>query len=164
VNSNEKSGKSYPHSISAEPKPGLKRRRDSQHPRNKMSVSVTVCSGENVIKGNIVDLSFGGAFMVLPKLPNLNCSVKLLMEIPKTYAIVVSAEIVRFDSRLSEDDSSQLYGVDVRFVNVSDEFCLTVLDALCHVENLIKPSENFLFRSENLRDQLRSNVGTGMKL
>lgn len=106
-------------------------REDSRHhPRVRVSLPVTLVSGLDEIKGEIVDLSLTGAFMVIPELPDHIRPFKLIIDLPDGHVLILTAELVRFDLRPTGDGSSHFYGVAVRFINVSDEDCFTLLGAL----------------------------------
>jgi hypothetical protein len=108
----------------------LRRQKGRAYPRNKLSAPVIVETGKDVIKGHIVDLSLSGAFMLLPELPDLTKPVKLTIDLPKFHPLVVSAELVRFDIRPEGDGSFHQYGLAVRFLNLSSERRLLLLNAL----------------------------------
>ena len=106
-------------------KPIAKKTRQS--PRSQVFVPVMVCTPKEEIKGKMTDLSLTGAFILVPKLPDLTSSVQLFIDIPNSHAILAIAEIVRFDIRPNKDDSSCHYGLGVRFTNISDEDRFTLL-------------------------------------
>jgi hypothetical protein len=98
-----------------------------QNPRVEVFVPVLVCTPKEEIKGKMTDLSFTGAFILVPKLPDLTSSVQLFIDIPNSHAILAIAEIVRFDIRPTKDGSSYHYGLGVHFTNISDEDRFTLL-------------------------------------
>ena len=102
-----------------------------QHPRIEVSVPVTLVAGLDEIHGEIVDLSVSGAFILLPQLPDPTRPFRLIIDLADRPPLILAAEIVRFDIRPADDHAPHLSGVAVRFVNVSDEACLTLLDVLC---------------------------------
>jgi c-di-GMP-binding flagellar brake protein YcgR len=95
------------------------RRNRREYQRAEVSLLVIVSTARSDIKGRIINLSLGGAFLLLPELPDLSRPVSLIIEIPKVHVIVVSAEIVRFDMRPIGDGPYHRYGVAVRFLNLS---------------------------------------------
>ena len=101
-----------------------------QSPRIEVFVPVLVCTPKEEIKGKMTDLSFTGAFILVPKLPDLTSPVQLFIDIPNAHAILAIAEIVRFDIRPNKDGSSYHYGLGVRFTNISDEDRFTLVGAL----------------------------------
>jgi hypothetical protein len=101
-----------------------------QSPRIEVFVPVLVCTPKEEIKGKMTDLSFTGAFILVPKLPDLTSPVQLFIDIPNAHAILAIAEIVRFDIRPNKDGSSYHYGLGVHFTNISDEDRFTLLGTL----------------------------------
>ena len=101
-----------------------------QNPRIEVFVPVLVCTPKEEIKGKMTDLSFTGAFILVPKLPDLTSPVHLFIDIPNSHAILAIAEIVRFDIRPNKDGSSYHYGLGVHFTNISDEDRFTLLGTL----------------------------------
>jgi PilZ domain len=59
-----------------------------QSPRIEVFVPVLVCTPKEEIKGKMTDLSFTGAFIIVPKLPDLTSSVQLFIDIPNSHAIL----------------------------------------------------------------------------
>ena len=108
----------------------LVRENSRRQSRAKVSLSVTLVSGLDEIKGEIVDLSLTGAFMVIPELPDPTRPFRLIIDLLDGHPLVLAAEMVRFDIRPADDPAPHLYGVAVRFVNVLDEASLTLLDVL----------------------------------
>jgi hypothetical protein len=90
-------------------------------PRMKVSVPVTVFSRGEQSRGKIVDLSSTGAFILMPKLPDLTGQLELYIKIPNMHVVFVLGAIVRFDVRPAGDGSIHHYGLGVRFSNISDE-------------------------------------------
>jgi hypothetical protein len=78
----------------------------------------------------MTDLSRTGAFILVPKLPDLTSPVQLFIDIPDSHVILVIAEIVRFDIRPQQAGSSHHYGLGVHFTNISDEDRITLLGTL----------------------------------
>jgi hypothetical protein len=109
----------------------LVRENSRHHPRVKVSLPVTLVSGLDEIKGEIVDLSLTGAFMAVPELPDHTRPFKAIIDLPDGRVLILTAELVRFDLRPTGDNSSHFYGVAVRFMNVSEEDCFALLDASC---------------------------------
>ncbi len=109
----------------------LVRQNSRQYRRAKVSLPVTLLRGLDEIKGEIVDLSMTGAFMVIPELPDHTRPFKVIIDLPDGDALILTAELVRFDLRPTADGSSHFYGVAVRFINVSEADCFTILGALC---------------------------------
>jgi hypothetical protein len=101
-----------------------------QYPRNQLSLSVIVDSGDHVIKGRIVDHSLNGAFMLLPELPDPTRPVTLTLGLPGSQTLVLHAELVRVDIRPEGDGPSHQYGLAVRFLSLSSEDRLLLFDAL----------------------------------
>jgi PilZ domain len=92
-----------------------------KHPRMKVSAPVMVFSRGEELKGRIVDLSLTGAFIVLPKLPDLTRRLEFYIKIPNMHVIFVVGAIVRLDVLPASDGSAHLYGLAVHFSNISDE-------------------------------------------
>jgi c-di-GMP-binding flagellar brake protein YcgR len=115
-------------SKAAAKKASTKNRREYQ--RVEVSLPVIVSTARSDIKGRIINLSLGGAFLLLPDLPDLSRPVSLIIEIPKVHVIVVTAEIVRFDMRPIGDGPYHRYGVAVRFLNLSKEDRLLLANTL----------------------------------
>ena len=107
------------------------RENSRQHPRKEVSLPVTLVAGLDEVHGEIVELSVSGAFILLPELPDPTRPFRLIIDLPERQPLILSAEVVRFDIRPTDDKVSHLYGVAVRFVNVSDEASLTLLGGLC---------------------------------
>lgn len=120
-----------PASSSMASRADLIRQDTRRHPRFEVSITVTLVAGLDEIHGEIFDLSVSGAFILLPDLPDPTRPFRLIIDLTDTPPLVLAAEIVRFDIRPAEDHASHLYGVAVRFVNVSDEASLILLDLLC---------------------------------
>jgi PilZ domain len=108
----------------------LPRENTRQHPRKEVSLPVTLVAGLEEVHGEIVDLSVIGAFTLLPHLPDPTRPFRLIIDLPDRQPLILSAEVVRFDIRPTDDNLSHLYGVAVRFINVSDDASLVLLDAL----------------------------------
>lgn len=102
-----------------------------QRPRKEVSLPVTLVAGLDEVHGEIVDLSVSGALILLPQLPDPTRPFRLIVDLPGGQPLILSAEVVRFDIRPTDDKVSHLYGVAVRFVNVSDEASLALIDGLC---------------------------------
>ena len=96
-------------------------KRTRQHPRTKASLPVTVFHRGKQTKGETVDLSLTGAFILLSELPDLTHPVELFIEIPNTYVVPVIAAVVRFHVRPVGEGSCHHYGLAVHFSNISDE-------------------------------------------
>jgi hypothetical protein len=92
-----------------------------RNPRITVSVPVMVFSRGEEFKGRIVDLSLTGAFILLPKLPDLTRRLELYIKIPNMHVVFVIGAIVRFDVRPVGDGSAHHYGLAVHFLNISDE-------------------------------------------
>jgi hypothetical protein len=101
-----------------------------QSPRIEVFVPVLVCTPKEEIKGKMIDLSYTGAFILVPKLPDLTGPVQLFIDIPNSHAILAIAELVRFDIRPNKDGSSYHYGLGVHFTNISEEELFTLLGSL----------------------------------
>ena len=101
-----------------------------QSPRFQVFIPVMVCTPKEEIKGKMTDLSLSGAFILVPKLPDLTSPVQLFIDIPNSHAILAIAEIVRFDIRPNKDGSSYHYGLGVHFTNISDEDRFALLGTL----------------------------------
>jgi len=101
-----------------------------QYQRVEVTLPAIVSTARSDIKGRIINLSLGGAFLLLPDLPDLSRPVSLIIEIPKVHVMVVAAEIVRFDMRPIGDGPYHRYGVAVRFLNLSKEDRLLVSNTL----------------------------------
>ncbi len=99
-----------------------------QSPRTQVFVPVLVCTAKEEIQGKMIDLSLTGAFILVPKLPDLTNPVRLFIDIPHSYEILAIAEIARFDIRPNKDGSSYHYGIAVQFTNISDEDRFVLLD------------------------------------
>ncbi len=106
------------------------RRNRRQYQRVEVTLPAIVSTARSDIKGRIINLSLGGAFLLLPDLPDVSRPVSLIIEIPKVHVIVVAAEIVRFDMRPIGDGPYHHYGLAVRFVNLSKEDRLVLANTL----------------------------------
>jgi len=115
---------------SAESQTAFRGRKGRKYPRNKLSAPVIVESGKHVIKGDIVDLSLSGAFLLLPELPDPTQSVQLTIDLTGFPSLVLGAELVRFEIRPEGDGSSHQYGLAVRFLSLSSEDRLLLFNAL----------------------------------
>jgi PilZ domain len=71
------------------------------------------------IKGRIINISLGGAFLLLPELPDLTRPAALIIELPEKQVMVVTAQVVRFDLRPIGDGPYHQFGVAVRFETIS---------------------------------------------
>jgi PilZ domain len=89
-----------------------------------------ICTPKEDIKGKMTDISLTGAFILVPKVPDLTNPVELFIDIPNSHAILAIAAIVRFDIRPNEDGSSYHYGLGVHFTIISDEDHFTLLGTL----------------------------------
>jgi hypothetical protein len=92
-----------------------------KHPRMKLSVPVVVFSRGEEVTGRIVDLSSTGAFILLPKLPDLTRRLEFYIKIPHMRVIFVIGAIARFDVLPVDDGSAHLYGLAVHFSNISEK-------------------------------------------
>jgi hypothetical protein len=99
----------------------LPRKPSRRCPRMKVSLPVTVFSQGEQSRGKMVDLSSTGAFILMPKLPDLTGQLELYIKIPNMHVLFVLGAIVRFDVRPVGDGSIHHYGLGVRFSNISDE-------------------------------------------
>ena len=112
-------------------RPFLLRENTRQHLRKAVSLPVTLVAGLDEIRGEIVDLSVGGAFLLVPELPDPTRPFRLIIDLPDEGPLILTAEIVRFEIRPADDPAPYLYGVAVRFINVSEKDCFALLGALC---------------------------------
>jgi PilZ domain len=64
-------------------------------------------------------MSPGGAFLLLPELPDFTRPATLIIELPEKQVIVVTAQVVRFDMRPVGDGPYHHFGVAVRFETIS---------------------------------------------
>jgi len=107
--------------VSADSKNASTQRRGRQFPRVKVSVPVTVVARMDEIKGSIVDLSLSGAFILLPELPDTSRPLRLIIDLPGSHILVLTAEGVRFEICPGDDGGRHLYGLAVRFLSLSSE-------------------------------------------
>jgi hypothetical protein len=78
-----------------------------------------VSTPRNDIEGRIISISLGGAFLLLPELPDVTRLVAVIMELPEKQVVVVNAEVARFDMRPVGDGPYHQFGVAVRFETIS---------------------------------------------
>jgi hypothetical protein len=71
------------------------------------------------IRGRIINISLGGAFLLLPELPDFTRPAVLIIELPGKQVIVVTAQLVRFDMRPVGDGPYHQFGVAVHFETIS---------------------------------------------
>ena len=97
----------------------FKEKRSFSRTEVEWPVSISAVQGE--IEGKIKNISLGGAYMHVDKLPDMTVDFELSMEIPEHhYALFTSAEPVRLDV-LPDDDAILSYGLGVRLMHVSEE-------------------------------------------
>jgi hypothetical protein len=109
----------------------LVRENSRQHLRKEVSLPATLVMGLDEVHGEIVDLSVGGALLLLPELPDPTRTFRLIIDLPNENPLILTTEIVRFDIRPADDRAPHLYGVAVRFINISESDCFALLGALC---------------------------------
>ena len=80
---------------------------------------VVVSTPRKDIKGRIINISLGGAFLLLPELPDVTRPATLIVERPEKQVMVVTAQFVRFDMRPIGDGPCHQFGVAVRFETIS---------------------------------------------
>ena len=94
-------------------------KRDCSRVEGFWPVSIDTALGP--IHGEVKNISLTGALILVPELPDPNQSFKLAIDIPEyDYAILATAQMVRFEIHNS-DDHGDLYGVGVRFLEMSEE-------------------------------------------
>jgi len=91
---------------------------------------VTVIAGMDEIKGSIVDLSSSGAFIFLPELPETSRPLRLIIDLPGSHILVLTAEGVRFEICPGDDGGRHHYGLAVRFLSLSSEDRLVFFNTL----------------------------------
>ena len=96
-----------------------RRQNTRRYPRVEVSLLAVVSTPRKNIKGRIINISLGGAFLLLPELPDLTRPAALIIELPEKQAMVVTAQVVRFDLRPIGDGPYHQFGVAVRFETIS---------------------------------------------
>jgi hypothetical protein len=97
----------------------LKEKREYSRAEVEWPVSISTVQGP--VEGKIKNISLGGAFIHLGKLPDMDEALDLSMEVPEHhYAVFVSAEAVRFDVYASENTPVS-YGLGVRLIDISED-------------------------------------------
>jgi hypothetical protein len=97
------------------PAAGARRQNIRRYQRREVSLPVAVSTPQADIRGSITNIGLGGAFLLLPELPDLSRPVTLIIELPETQVIVVSAKVLRFDLRPVGDGPYHQFGAAVRF-------------------------------------------------
>ena len=86
-----------------------------------MEWPVKISAAKGLISGMIKNISLGGAFIRLERLPNIDETLDLSIEIPEHgYALFANAEAIRFDVYPS-DESPVSYGLGVRITNLPED-------------------------------------------
>jgi len=80
---------------------------------------VVVSTPRKDIKGRIINISLGGAFLLLPELPDFDRPAALIIELPEKQVMVVTAQFVRFDMRPIGDGPYHQFGAAVRFETIA---------------------------------------------
>jgi len=104
---------------SPRPATGVRRRNTRRYRRVEVSLPVAVSTPRKDIRGKIINISLGGAFLLLPELPDFTRPAALIIELPERQVIVVTAQVVRFDMRPIGDGPYHQFGVAVRFETIS---------------------------------------------
>jgi len=96
------------------------RRQDARrYQRVEVSLPVAVSTPRKDIRGRIINISLGGAFLLLPEMPDFTRPAALIIELPEKQVIVVTAQVVRFDMRPIGDGPYHQFGVAVRFETIA---------------------------------------------
>ena len=113
-----KSKEQSPTSSSPRPATSARRQNTRRYQRVEVSLPVAVSTPRKDIRGRIINISLGGAFL-LPELPDFTRPAALIIELPEKQVIVVTAQVVRFDMRPIGDGPYHQFGVAVRFETIS---------------------------------------------
>jgi c-di-GMP-binding flagellar brake protein YcgR len=107
--------------VSSSPRPATRARRQNtrRYQRVEVSLPVAVSTPRKDIRGRIINISLGGAFLLLPELPDFTRPAALIIELPEKQVIVVTARVVRFDMRPVGNGPYHQFGVAVRFETIS---------------------------------------------
>jgi len=98
---------------------GTRRQNARRYQRVEVSLPVAVSTPRKDIRGRIINISLGGAFLLLPELPDFTRPATLIIELPEKEVIVVTAQVVRFDMRPIGDGPYHQFGLAVRFETIS---------------------------------------------
>jgi c-di-GMP-binding flagellar brake protein YcgR len=106
---------------SSSPRPATSARRQNtrRYQRVEVSLPVAVSTPRKDIRGRVINISLGGAFLLLPELPDFTRLAALIIELPEKQVIVVTAKVVRFDMRPIGDGPYHQFGVAVRFETIT---------------------------------------------
>ena len=114
-----KSKRQSPTSSLPRPATSARRQNTRRYQRVEVSLPVVVSTPRKDIRGGIINISLGGAFLILPELPDFTRPAALIIELPEKQVIVVTAQVVRFDMRPIGDGPYHQFGVAVRFETIS---------------------------------------------
>ncbi len=101
------------------PATSVRRQNTRRYQRVEVSLPVAVSTPRKDIRGKIINISLGGAFLLLPELPDFTRPAALIIELPERQVMVVTAQVVRFDMRPIGDGPYHQFGVAVRFETIS---------------------------------------------
>jgi len=104
---------------SPRPATSVRRQNTRRYQRVEVSLPVAVSTPRKDIRGRIINISLGGAFLLLPELPDFTRPVALIIELSEKQVMVVTAQAVRFDMRPIGDGPYHQFGVAVRFETIS---------------------------------------------
>jgi hypothetical protein len=96
-------------------------KRKRQHSRVRVSLPVTMVSGNRSIEGKVENISLTGALVHCTELPNLNERLRLHIELPDhRNMMVVYVKIIRLDIHHT-DEGAPAYDLGVTFIDISDK-------------------------------------------
>ena len=105
------------------------------YPRTKVKLPVVKKAGEDLVDGEIQDLSLGGAFIYFSAMPRLKKVFQMVIS-AKGRLISITAEIVWSDVQKS-NDQTMLTGMGVRFRKVFNNDRRFLLEMIAkHQKNL----------------------------
>lgn len=107
-----------------------RRQNTRRYQRVEVSLPVAVSTPRKDIRGRIINISLGGAFLLLPELPDFTRPAALIIELPEKQVMVVTAQVVRFDMRPVGDGPYHQFGVAVRFETISPGDRLLISNSL----------------------------------
>jgi hypothetical protein len=105
--------------LSPRPAASARRQNTRRYQRGEVSLPVAVSTPHADIRGRVTNNSLGGAFLLLPELPDLTRPAALIIELPGKQVIVVTKKVVRFEMRPVGDGSYHEFGATVRFETIA---------------------------------------------
>jgi c-di-GMP-binding flagellar brake protein YcgR len=99
----------------------MKFRERREYSRAEVEWPVNISAAQRVIQGTVINMSLGGAYIRLEKLPNMNENLNLSIEIPEyQYAVFATGETIRFEINPSENTPVS-YGLGVRLKDMAED-------------------------------------------